>query len=216
MPEQSAAKKQAAAVVRLLARAYPEAICTLDFSTPLELLVATILSAQCTDERVNKVTKDLFKKYKSAADFAQAPIAELEKAVQSTGFFRSKAKSIQGCAKILVEKYDSKVPQDMKHLVEFPGVGRKTASVVLGTAFGIPSGIVVDTHVTRLSMRLGLAPKKDAVKIETELMAVIPKSQWIAFSHRMIQHGRQICTARKPLCEKCMMNKICPRIGVKK
>jgi endonuclease III len=208
------AGKQAAAVVRLLANLYPDAVCSLDYRTPLELLVATVLSAQCTDERVNIVTKDLFRKYRSAADYAKAPIEELEKDIQSTGFFRNKAKNIKSCCGLLVEEHDGQVPPDMDQLVELPGVGRKTANCILGAAYGIASGIVVDTHVTRLSQRLGLTRQTDAVKIESDLMEVVPKKEWIAFSHRLIQHGRKVCTARKPQCETCAMNEICPRVGV--
>ena len=199
--------------VRLLRRHYPAATCSLDFHTPLELLVATILSAQCTDERVNIVTKDLFRKYRSAADYAQVPIAELEKDIQSTGFFRNKAKSIQNCCRLLVEQYDGQVPQDIEQLVELPGIGRKTANVILGTAFGIASGVVVDTHVTRLSRRLGLSQQKDAEKIEKDLMEVIPSKEWIAFSHRMIQHGRKVCVARKPKCDDCPLQCNLPQSG---
>jgi endonuclease-3 len=210
----SDAKRHAADVVRLLRRYYPEAACSLDFQTPLELLVATILSAQCTDERVNVVTQTLFQKYRSAADYAQTPRAELEKDIQSTGFFRNKAKSIQTCCGLLVEQHGGQVPQKIEQLVELPGIGRKTANVVLGTAFGIASGVVVDTHVTRLSGRLGLTRQKDAEKIEKDLMEVIPSREWIALSHRMIQHGRKICAARKPKCDVCPLSAICPKAGV--
>jgi len=209
-----AATRRAAVIVRLLRRHYPNATCSLDFQTPLELLVATILSAQCTDERVNIVTKDLFRKYRSAADYAQAPLAELEKDIQSTGFYRNKAKNIQSCCRLLVPQYEGQVPQNIEQLVELPGIGRKTANVILGTAFGIASGVVVDTHVTRLSHRLGLSQHKDAEKIENDLMAVIPGKEWIAFSHRMIQHGRKICIARKPKCDACVLRADCPKIGV--
>ena len=205
---------KATEIVRLLRRHYPAATCSLDFHTPLELLVATILSAQCTDERVNIVTKDLFQKYRSAADYAEVPLAQLEKDIQTTGFFRNKAKSIQGCCKLLVERHDGQVPQDIGQLVELPGIGRKTANVILGTAFGIASGVVVDTHVTRLSHRLGLSQEKTAEKIEKDLMAAIPSKEWVAFSHRMIQHGRKVCVARKPLCDVCPFNAICPKVGV--
>lgn len=201
-------------MVRQLRADYADAECALNFRNPLELLIATILSAQCTDQRVNLVTKDLFKKYRSAADFAKAPLAELEKAVRSTGFFRNKAKNIQGCCKKLVEKFGGKVPERLDDLVELPGVGRKTANVVLGTAFGIASGVVVDTHVGRLSQRLGLTEETDAVKIESELIAQLPKKEWITFSHRMIHHGRKVCAARKPLCSTCNFSKFCPQIGV--
>lgn len=210
------AKRHAAKVVRRLKADYPIAECALVHDTPLQLLVATILSAQCTDARVNIVTKDLFKKYPTAADLARVPLPELERAVQSTGFFRNKAKNIKACCQMLVEKYDGEVPQDLDALVELPGVGRKTANVVLGTAFGIPTGVVVDTHVGRLSQRLGLTRHKDPVKIERDLIELLPKREWIAFSHRMIYHGRQICVARRPKCEQCSMNKFCPQIGVKK
>ena len=207
-------KKPAAEVVRLLRRHYPDATCSLNFQAPLELLVATILSAQCTDERVNIVTQGLFCKYRSAADYAQAPLADLEKDIHSTGFYRNKAKSIQNACRLLVQQYDSQVPQNIDQLVELPGVGRKTANVILGTAFGIASGVVVDTHVTRLSHRLGLSQQKLAEKIEKDLMAVIPSKEWIAFSHRMIQHGRKVCIARKPKCDVCPFSKICPKVGV--
>lgn len=207
-------QSQAAKVVRTLHREYTDAKCSLDFATPLELLVATILSAQCTDERVNLVTKGLFKKYRSAADYATAPLAQLERDIQSTGFFRNKAKSIQGACRLLEKECDGRLPDDLNALVKLPGVGRKTANVVLGTAFGIASGVVVDTHVARLSRRLGLSAQKDPAKIEQDLMAAIPKKEWIALGHHMIQHGRRICAARKPKCDQCPMNAFCPRVGV--
>lgn len=208
------AKRHAARVVRELRRRYPDAECSLDFRSPLELLVATILSAQCTDERVNLVTKDLFKKYRVAADYARARPGQLEEDIKSTGFYRNKAKSIRGCCRALVEEYDGELPKEIDVLVGLPGIGRKTANVVLGTAFGIASGVAVDTHVARLSKRLGLTDEKDAVKIERELMEKIPKKDWIAFSHQMIQHGRRTCTARKPKCDECPMASFCPRNGV--
>lgn len=208
------AKRHAAQVVRRLKKAYPEAVCALQFQTPLQLLVATILSAQCTDVRVNLVTKDLFRKYPDAQAFAAARPHELERAIQSTGFFRNKAKNIKACCTTLVGEHDGQVPQQLDALVKLPGVGRKTANVVLGTAFGIPTGVVVDTHVARLSQRLGLTRHKDPVKIERDLMAELPKREWIGFSHRMIAHGRQICVARKPKCEVCPLAEICPKIGV--
>jgi endonuclease III len=207
-------KKHAAAVVRGLARAYPDATCSLDFKTPLELTIATILSAQCTDERVNVVTKSLFRKYRSAADYARAPIEELERGVQSTGFFRNKARNIQNCCRLLVERHGGEVPQDLDTLVELPGIGRKTANVILGTSFGIASGIVVDTHVTRLSRRLGLTQQKTPEKIEQDLIELIPQERWIDLAHQLIQHGRRYCTARSPKCDGCPLEKICPRIGV--
>lgn len=207
-------QSHAARVVRTLRRHYPDAECSLDFSTPLELLVATILSAQCTDQRVNQVTADLFKKYGSAADYARAPLETLEKDIQTTGFYRNKAKNIQNACRILLEEHDGRLPDDLDALVELPGIGRKTANVVLGTAFGIASGVVVDTHVARLSRRLGLTAHKDPIKIERDLIDQIPKKEWIALSHRMIQHGRRVCTARKPKCGECPMQSFCPRIGV--
>jgi endonuclease-3 len=208
------AKRHAAEVARQLARHYPDAKCALDFRNPLELLVATILSAQCTDERVNQVTGQLFKKYRSAADYARAHVDELEKDIKSTGFYRNKAKSLKGCCQGLLEQHDGRLPQEIDALVQLPGIGRKTANVVLGTAFGIASGIVVDTHVARISRRLGLTRQKDAVKIEQDLMERIPKKEWVAFSHRMIHHGRRVCTARKPKCDECPLGSVCPRIGV--
>ena len=210
----SDAKRHAAQVVRRLGRQYPDATCSLDFQTPLELLVATILSAQCTDDRVNRVTKGLFRKYATAADYASAPLSGLERDIQSTGFFRNKARHIQGCCRALVERYHGKVPKQIEELTELPGIGRKTANVVLGTAFAIASGVVVDTHVARVSRRLGLTRQKDPEKIERDLMELVPESQWIALSHRMIQHGRRCCTARKPNCPDCTLLSICPRIGV--
>jgi endonuclease III len=208
------AKQHAAQIVRRLAAAYPDAVCSLDFSSPLELLVATILSAQCTDKRVNEVTKTLFRNYRGAAHFARVPIAELERDIQPTGFFRNKAKNIQNCCKTLLEKYDGQVPKEMDSLVELPGVGRKTANVVLGTAFGLATGVVVDTHVGRITRRLGLTAEKDAVKIERDLMDQFAKQEWIALSHRLIQHGRRCCTARKPNCAECPLESLCPKIGV--
>jgi endonuclease-3 len=178
------------------------------------LLVATILSAQCTDERVNQVTTELFRQFPTAADLAHAPLSKLESLVQSTGFFRNKAKNIQACCQQLTEKYAGNVPQQLEALVQLAGVGRKTANVVLGTAFGIPSGVVVDTHVGRLSRRLGLTSQSDPVRAEKDLMAVLPQNEWIEFSHRMIYHGRAVCKARKPRCTDCSMHRFCPRIGV--
>ena len=207
-------KKAVGRVLRRLKADYPDVECALMHRSPFQLLVATILSAQCTDQRVNVVTKDLFRKYRKPADFATAPLKDIESAVRSTGFFRNKAKNIKSCSAELVEKHQGRVPQDLEALVELAGVGRKTANVVLGTAFGIPTGVVVDTHVGRLSRRLGLTRQKDPVKVERDLMRMLPKREWIDFSHRMIHHGRQVCAARKPLCEKCSMNKFCPQIGV--
>lgn len=208
------AKRYAAGVVRRLRRQYPRATCSLDFRTPLELLVATILSAQCTDERVNQVTKGLFRKYPNAGHYASASLAELERDIQSTGFFRNKSRNIKDCCRVLVEEYHGKVPKQIEKLTELPGIGRKTANVVLGTAFGISSGVVVDTHVTRISRRLGLTRQKSAEKIERDLMELVPKKEWIALSHRIIQHGRRYCTARRPKCADCPLESLCPRIGV--
>jgi endonuclease-3 len=210
----SDAKQHAAAVVRRLERHYPDAACTLDFRTPLDLLVATILSAQCTDERVNQVTKALFRKYPTAAAYAQAPLAEFKRDIQSTGFYNNKAKNIRACCQALVRQHEGKVPKNIDDLVALPGIGRKTANVVLGTAYAIASGLVVDTHVARVSRRLGLTQQNNPEKIEQDLMALVPQRQWIAFGHRTIQHGRRICAARKPKCDLCPLNDICPRIGV--
>jgi len=210
------AKRRAASVAKALRREYPDATCALDFNTPLELLVATILSAQCTDVRVNQVTKDLFRRYRTAADYARADPEQFERDIQSTGFFRNKAKSIIGSCRTLEEQFGGEVPKDIEELVNLPGIGRKTANVVLGTAFGIASGVVVDTHVARVSRRLGLTAEKDPVKIEKDLMELIPKPQWVAFSHRVIHHGRRLCTARNPKCDRCPLRPLCPRIGVEK
>jgi endonuclease III len=202
-------------IIAALQRTYPDAHCELDHTRPLQLLVATILSAQCTDKRVNLVTKELFKKYHSAADYANAPLADLEQAVKPTGFFRNKAKNIKACCAALVEKFGGEVPRTMEELTRLDGVGRKTANVVLGNAFGINVGVVVDTHVARLSRRLGLTKQKTPEKIEQELMAWVPQTQWTLFSHWLIWHGRRRCGARKPDCESCEIKQHCPRIGVK-
>jgi len=197
-------------VIRRLKRAYPGAKCSLNHSNPFELLVATILSAQCTDERVNLVTADLFRKYREPEDYLKVPPRELEKDIQSTGFFRNKTKSIQGTAKMLTEQYHGEVPQTMDELLELPGVARKTANVVLGNAFDIHAGVVVDTHVTRLSHRLGFTQEKTAEKIEQALIPIVPKKDWVIFPHLMIYHGRKICKARNPLCAECTIEKQCP------
>jgi len=202
-------------IIAALDRTYPEAHCELNHADPLELLIATILSAQCTDKRVNIVTKELFKKYRSAPDYANAPLAELEQAVKTTGFFRNKAKNIQTCCRKLIVRHGSRVPCSMEELTQLDGVGRKTANVVLGNAFGINVGVVVDTHVTRLSQRLGLTKQKTPEKIEPELMALVPQKQWTLFSHWLIWHGRRRCAARRPDCEGCEIKKLCPRLGVK-
>lgn len=197
-------------VIRQLKRAYPHAKCSLNHSNPFELLVATILSAQCTDERVNMVTADLFRKYKKPEDYLKVSPRELEKDIQSTGFFRNKTKSIQGTSKLLTEQYGGVVPHTMEELLELPGVARKTANVVLGNAFEIKSGVVVDTHVTRLSHRLDFTQQKTAEKIEQALVEIVPKKDWVIFSHLLIAHGRKICKARTPLCDQCPVEKKCP------
>ena len=217
MPRESLADKikRTQKIISALKRVYPNAHCELNFSNPLQLLVATILSAQCTDKRVNLVTAELFKKYKTAKDFAAAPLAEVEEAVKTTGFFRNKAKNIKACCAALVEKFGGEVPRTMDELHALAGVGRKTANVVLGNAFGINVGVVVDTHVTRLCNRLGLVKGTDAVKIERELMKLVPQSDWTDFSHWLIWHGRRRCAARKPDCTSCEIKNLCPQIGVK-
>lgn len=209
-------KAQAKKVVRELKKHYASAECALVHDSPFQLLIATILSAQCTDERVNIVTKDLFAKYPTPEALAKLPLPKIEQLIKSTGFFRNKAKNIQACCRELVEKHGGEVPQTLEELTALAGVGRKTANVVLGTAFGIPSGVVVDTHVHRLSRRLGLTAADDPVKIERDLIEIVPKKEWIDFSHRLIWHGRKICVARKPKCEICPMNGFCPRIGLAK
>ncbi len=202
------------ALIEGLRELYPDAKCALDFETPLQLLIATILSAQCTDERVNKVTPVLFARWPDAAALAAAELADLESVIHSTGFFRNKAKSIKEACTDLVEKYGGQVPRDLDALVALRGVGRKTANVVLGNAYGINSGVVVDTHVTRLSNRLGLTDESDAVKIEFALQPLVPKEWWTLFSHWLILHGRAVCNARKPLCRQCPLAGHCPRLGV--
>jgi len=202
-------------IIAGLRQAYPNAHCELNFSNPLELLIATILSAQCTDRRVNLVTAELFKKYRSAKAFASVDVSELENDVRSTGFYKNKAKNIKACCAALVGKYGGEVPRTMDELHALAGVGRKTANVVLGNAFDINVGVVVDTHVTRLSNRLGLVKGTDAVKIEQELMKLVPQAEWTLFSHWLIWHGRRRCDARKPDCGHCEILKLCPRVGVK-
>ncbi|MDD3579750.1 MAG: endonuclease III [Desulfobacca sp.] len=195
-------------MLELLDQYYPEAHTALIFSNPLELLVATVLSAQCTDVKVNQVTPILFQRYPTARHYAAAPLAELEEAIHSTGFFRQKAKSLKEIGRVLAEKFKGQVPARMEDLVQLPGIGRKTANVILGNAFGVP-GIVVDTHVSRVASRLGLTSNKDAVKIEHELMALVPQERWIKFSHQLIWHGRQICNAKKPRCAQCPLLPYC-------
>jgi endonuclease III len=216
VPHESHADKFARTqkILSALKRVYPDAHCELNHSSPLQLLVATILSAQCTDKRVNLVTAELFKTYRSAKDFAAAPLADIEEAVKSTGFFRNKAKNIKACCATLVGKFGGEVPRTMDELHALAGVGRKTANVVLGNAFGINVGVVVDTHVTRLSNRLGLVKGTDAVKLEQQLMPLIPQNDWTLFSHQLIWHGRRRCDARKPDCLNCEIRNLCPQIGV--
>jgi endonuclease-3 len=197
-------------IITRLQRQYPDARCALDHQEPLQLLVATILSAQCTDARVNIVTKDLFLKYRDAQDYADANPAVFEREIKSTGFFRNKTKSVLGMAQALVERHGGRVPSTMDQLTALPGVGRKTANVVLGTAFGINEGVVVDTHVTRIANRLKLTAQEDPVKIEQDLMKLVPRTEWADFSHLLIHHGRQLCDARKPKCEICPVNELCP------
>jgi endonuclease III len=203
-------EKRTRDIIRRLKRAYPDAKTALNYSNPFELLIATILSAQSTDVRVNIVTADLFRKYKKPEDYLKVSARELEKDIHSTGFFRNKTKSIQGTAKLLTEQYGGEVPRTMDELLELPGVARKTANVVLGNAFGIKAGVVVDTHVTRLSHRLALSHEKTAEKIEQDLIPIVPKKDWVIFPHLMIYHGRKICKARNPLCEECVVEKLCP------
>ena len=210
----SSLKTKTSRITEELFRLYPAPECALNHKNPFQLAISTILSAQCTDERVNIVTKDLFKKYKTPKAFAEAKIIEMEKDIKSTGFFRNKAKSILGFSKAIVNEYEGKVPNDINTLIKLPGVGRKTANVILGTGFGIPSGVVVDTHVGRLSYRLGLTKHKDAVKIEQDLIDLLPEETWINFSHAMIWHGRRVCNARKPKCSECTLTELCPKTGV--
>jgi endonuclease-3 len=203
-------KKRTRDIIRRLKRTYPGAKCSLNHSNPFELLIATILSAQCTDERVNIVTANLFRKYTKPEDYLKVAPRELEKDIQSTGFFRNKTKSIQGTSRVLTEQYHGEVPHTMDELLELPGVARKTANVVLGNAFDIKAGVVVDTHVTRLSHRLAFTQQKTAEKIELDLIPIVPKKDWVIFPHLMIYHGRKICKARNPLCADCTIEKQCP------
>ena len=197
-------KRRVREVIRRLKRAYPDARTSLNHTNAFELLIATILSAQSTDERVNIVTADLFRKYQKPEDYLKVPSRELEQDIHSTGFFRNKTKSIQGTSRVLLEKYDGQVPHTMDELLELPGVARKTANVVLGNAFGIKAGVVVDTHVTRLSHRLGFSEEKTAERIERDLIEIVPKKDWVIFPHLMIYHGRKICKARSPMCAECV------------
>jgi len=208
-------RERAKEIFRRLARAYPQARCSLDYGSPLELLVATILSAQCTDVRVNLVTPALFAKYRTAADYARARPGELEEDIRSTGFFNSKAKSLRRAGAAIAAEHGGRVPDTMEELVRLPGVGRKTANVVLGNAFGKDEGFVVDTHVARVTRRLGLTRQTDPVRIENELNELVPKGRRTKAAHELIWHGRQICQARRPLCEECPLDPLCPKIGVR-
>ncbi|HBU38659.1 MAG TPA: endonuclease III [Planctomycetaceae bacterium] len=207
-------RKRTLQIVDRLEELYPDADCSLRFKNPFELLISTILSAQCTDKRVNLVTQDLFKRWPSPHKMAAASIPELENAVKTTGFFRAKAKNIQGCCRKLVNQFNGNVPQTVEELISLPGVGRKTANVVLGSAFGLAEGVVVDTHVGRISRRLALTKAKDAVRAERDLVREIPQNHWVSISHRLIQHGRGTCLARKPRCAGCGLEDLCPRVGL--
>jgi endonuclease III len=209
-PKFAAPAKRIGEILALLKKEYPDAKCSLNYNSPFELLVATILSAQCTDARVNLVTKDLFQKYKKPEDYLRVPEEELQNDIRTTGFFRNKTKSIRGASRKLIDEFQSEVPATMDQLLTLPGVARKTANVVLGNAFEITSGVVVDTHVSRVSQRLGLTKKTEPEKIEQDLMKLIPKKEWISFSHRVILHGRHICKAPTPDCENCVLNHLCP------
>ncbi|NNE66944.1 MAG: endonuclease III [Pyrinomonadaceae bacterium] len=211
-------KKQLRAdeLVKRLKKLYPDAHCALNHTTAFELLIATILSAQCTDERVNIVTAELFRKYRGPKAFADSSQEEMEEDVRSTGFFRNKAKNIRAASQKILDDFKGEVPDNMDDLLSLPGVARKTANVVLGNAFGIASGVVVDTHVKRLSYRLGLTTQKTPEKVEKDLQRLIPENEWVMFSHWLIFHGRQVCNARKPLCDECKLADICPRTGLKK
>ncbi len=199
-------KKRVKEIIKVLSKEIPDSMIALKFSDPFELLIATILSAQCTDVKVNQVTADLFKKYRSAKDYADANMAELEEDIRPTGFYRNKAKSIQKCCQQLLARFEGKVPKTLEEMVSLPGVGRKTANVIVGNAFGIP-GIVVDTHVQRVSQRIGLTKNTDPVKIEFDLMEIVPKEEWTHFSNLLVWHGRRTCMARRPLCEQCPIRK---------
>ena len=212
MPRESAPDRQARTdrLLAVLRRTYPGAYCELNFTTPLELLVATILSAQCTDKRVNLVTAELFKTYRSARDYAEAPLTDLEQAIKTAGFYRNKAKNIQACCRKLLEQHGGEVPQTMEELIQLDGVGRKTANVVLGNIFKTNVGVVVDTHVGRLSLRLGLTKETNPEKVERDLMKLVPQADWTQFSHWLIWHGRRRCPARKPDCVACELRELCP------
>jgi len=203
-------KARVTKIIELLEKQYPDAKTALNYSNPLEMLVATMLSAQTTDLQVNNVTRNLFKKYRTPEDYANADIKELEQDIRSTGFYHNKARNLQRCCRLLVEKFRSQVPMTMEELLELPGVARKTANIVLNNSFGVVAGVAVDTHVHRLSQRLGLTENDDAAKIELDLMQITPKEKWMKLTDLLIFHGRQVCIARKPKCDMCVLNKICP------
>jgi len=210
MGDMSELKERVGKILILLEKEHPDAKITLEFSNPLELLVATILAAQCTDAKVNQVTKSLFKKYRTAEDYAKADLAIFERDIKPTGFYKAKAKRVKNACRMLVDEFGSQVPQTMEELIKLPGVARKTANIVLSNAYGIAEGIAVDTHVLRLVKRLGLTQSKTREKIETDLMHIVPKEKWARFSDLLIFHGRKVCTAKKPKCGQCVLNKICP------
>ena len=218
MPRETAVarSKRALKIIAALQRTYPNAHCELTHTDPLQLLISTILSAQCTDKRVNLVTETLFKKYRSAEDFKNADVAELENEIRSTGFYKNKTRNIKSACAAIVENHGGRVPSTMEELIQLGGVGRKTANVVLGNAFDVNAGVVVDTHVARLSYRLGLTKQTSPEKIEKDLMRLVPQPQWTLFSHWLIWHGRRRCSARKPDCANCEIQNLCPQIGVKK
>lgn len=207
-------RKRALPIARALARAYPDAVCALHHKNPFQLLAATILSAQCTDERVNLVTPELFRRFPTPEKLAQASQTDVEQIIQSTGFFRSKAQSLRGMAQKLVSEHAGELPRTVELLTELPGVGRKTANVLLGTAFGIATGVVVDTHVKRIAYLLGLTRHTQPEKVEQDLMRLLPRKEWVNFSHRLIHHGRRICIARRPKCLECPLLRLCPRVGL--
>jgi endonuclease-3 len=213
MTDATSDRRRARNIDKKLAVLYPESVCALVHESPLQLLVATILSAQCTDVRVNLVTPSLFARYPNAQAFADAPLPDLEQAIRSINFFRNKARNIRACCQAIVTQHGGNVPGTLDQLVALPGIGRKTANVILGNAFAVP-GIVVDTHVGRLARRLGLSAHTDATKVERDLMALLPKRAWTDVSHRLILHGRQVCNARKPKCDNCGLNRLCPKVGV--
>jgi endonuclease-3 len=216
MPRESAAarKTRAEEIVRRLAAIYPDARCWLDYRTPFQLFVATVLSAQCTDERVNAVTRDLFRKYKGPADYVHAPAGELERDIRPTGFFNNKARSLRRAGAMLMKEFGGRLPEAEEDLLKLPGVGRKTANVIRGNAFGAEAGMVVDTHVGRLARRLGLTRETDPVKVETELNRLVPPKDRAVLAHRLIQHGRLVCTARRAFCDRCILADLCPKVGV--